>query len=211
MGNREDLLAGARQCLLEKGYARTTARDIANASGVSLAAIGYHFGSKELLLNEALRGAIEAWGEEVAAALAAAAEPGAGAAERFEATWTRVIDSFATTRRLWAIQFELLAHLERAPELRRTFTEANHQARLGLADLFGADVRSLEPRQAEMIGAYYQALLVGLAAQWLADPESLPSGSELLQAVRAVAANLPPADSEEKAASRKTINDRGAR
>ncbi|MGH4006514.1 MAG: TetR family transcriptional regulator, partial [Pseudonocardiaceae bacterium] len=44
MGNREDLLAGAKRCLYEKGYGRTTARDIAAAAGgVSLAAIGYHF------------------------------------------------------------------------------------------------------------------------------------------------------------------------
>src|SRR6185437_10410782 len=50
MGNREDLLEGAKRCLLEKGYRATTARDIAAASGVSLAAIGYHFGSKEALM-----------------------------------------------------------------------------------------------------------------------------------------------------------------
>ena len=34
MGNREDLLAGAKKCLYEKGYARTTARDIASAADV---------------------------------------------------------------------------------------------------------------------------------------------------------------------------------
>ena len=33
MGNREDLLAAAKRCLYEKGYAHTTARDIAAASG----------------------------------------------------------------------------------------------------------------------------------------------------------------------------------
>ncbi len=54
MGNREDLIEGARRCIIEKGYARTTARDIAGAAGVSLAAIGYHFGSKEALMAEAL-------------------------------------------------------------------------------------------------------------------------------------------------------------
>lgn len=43
MSNRDALLAAARKCLLEKGYNRTTARDIASAGGVSLAAIGYHF------------------------------------------------------------------------------------------------------------------------------------------------------------------------
>jgi AcrR family transcriptional regulator len=32
MGNREALLEGARECLSERGYARTTARDIAAAA-----------------------------------------------------------------------------------------------------------------------------------------------------------------------------------
>ena len=52
MNNREALLVAAKQCLLEKGYARTTARDIASAAKVSLAAIGYHFSSKDALLTE---------------------------------------------------------------------------------------------------------------------------------------------------------------
>jgi len=53
MGNREDLLAGALECLKTKGWARTTVRDIAAAAGVNHAAIGYHFGSREALLIEA--------------------------------------------------------------------------------------------------------------------------------------------------------------
>ncbi|MGH3240281.1 MAG: TetR/AcrR family transcriptional regulator [Spirillospora sp.] len=190
MGNREDLLAGAKRCLLEKGYTRTTARDIANASGVSLAAIGYHFGSKTALLNEALRDAIAEWGDEVAAALAAASDPYASAAERFEATWTRVIESFGANRQLWAIQFEVLAHNERTPDMQRAFAGSNRQARLGLAELFGIDVKSSDTRQAEVIGAYYQALLVGLAAQRLADPEGFPTGRELLHAIQTVTADL---------------------
>jgi AcrR family transcriptional regulator len=61
MGNREALLEGAKRCLLEKGYAKTTARDIADAAGVSLAAIGYHYGSKESLLEQAFMAAMEEW------------------------------------------------------------------------------------------------------------------------------------------------------
>ena len=64
MGNREALLAGARQCLYERGYARTTAH-IAAAAGVSLAAIGYHFGSKEALLNAAMMNATGEWAEQL--------------------------------------------------------------------------------------------------------------------------------------------------
>ena len=87
MGNREALLAGAQRCLYEKGCARTTARDIASASGVSLAAIGYHFGSMEALLNAAMIQAIEQWGQEISRALAAEVEIGHNAPplERFAA------------------------------------------------------------------------------------------------------------------------------
>jgi AcrR family transcriptional regulator len=63
MGHREDLLEGAKRCLLEKGYARTTARDIVAASGTNLASIGYHYGSKEALLNLAFLKVTEEWGE----------------------------------------------------------------------------------------------------------------------------------------------------
>jgi AcrR family transcriptional regulator len=186
VGNREDLLAGAKRCLYEKGYAKTTARDIASASGVSLAAIGYHFGTKESLLNMALQEAIEEWGQGIARLLATDTDPGAGPDERFEAVWSRVNDSFETTGRLWAVQFELLAHLERTQELRKTFTESSRDARLGLAELFG----DITPAQDETIGAFYQVMLAGLAAVWLADPSSAPTGRDLLHAVRTIAAGV---------------------
>src|SRR5437588_1514213 len=52
--HREQLVKGAIRCLQTKGYARTTSRHIPAASGANLASIGYHFGSKEALLNEAM-------------------------------------------------------------------------------------------------------------------------------------------------------------
>jgi AcrR family transcriptional regulator len=53
-GNREKLLQGAVSCLRTKGYAATTARDLTAVSGANLASIGYHFGGKEELLNQAV-------------------------------------------------------------------------------------------------------------------------------------------------------------
>ena len=180
MGNREDLLAGAMRCLYEKGYARTTARDIASAAGVSLAAIGYHYGTKDALLNAALYQAMAEWGDDLGKALASA--PGATPAERFEETWTQVIRSFAANHRLWAVQFELLAFLDQKPEMKAVFAEANKQARQGLADLFGVE--------GDAAGAVFQALIGGLAAQWLVDPDSPPSGKGLREAIRAIAESV---------------------
>lgn len=177
MGNREDLLAGAMRCLYEKGYARTTARDIASAAGVSLAAIGYHYGTKDELLNAALYQALSEWGDDLGKALASST--GATPAERFEETWTQVIRSFAANHRLWAVQFELLAFLDQKPDMKAAFAEANRQARQGLSDLFGIP--------GETAGAVFQALIAGLATQWLVDPDSTPSGPELRETIRAIA------------------------
>ncbi|MET0136039.1 MAG: TetR/AcrR family transcriptional regulator [Kibdelosporangium sp.] len=181
MGNREDLLAGAEQCLYEKGYARTTSRDIATAAGVSLAAIGYHFGSKEALLNAALRRALEKWGDDLEAAMTDGAP-----AEKFEAAWSRVVASFPATNPLWSIQFELLSQLRQNAGFREMFAGTNHDARQGLLELFGRPAE-----HTEAAGAVYQALLIGLAAMWLADPESTPSGPEILNGIRAIAGFRP--------------------
>jgi AcrR family transcriptional regulator len=176
MGNREDLLDGAKRCLFEKGFARTTARDIATASGVSLAAIGYHFGSKEALLDEALQLAIKDWGDELAALLAGSTD--------FAAAWTTVLESFTDSRPLWAIQFERLAQLGHDPALRKSLAAGNREARLGLAELLrGIDPAATDANPAKL-GAFYQVMLVGLAAVWLSDEAGAPSGEDLLQVMR---------------------------
>jgi AcrR family transcriptional regulator len=192
MGNREALLLGAKRCLLEKGYTRTTARDIAAAAGVSLAAIGYHFSSKEALLTEALILAIDDWGMDFRHALMTV--PGhADPAERFEATWARLIETFETHRPLWAANFELFAQMDHLPEIRRVMGDSLLQARLGLASLFlNRDVSEIDEHTARTTGAFYHALMSGLMAQWLINPKHALSARDLTEALRAITATLQP-------------------
>lgn len=185
MGNREALLDGAKRCLYEKGYARTTARDIATASGVSLAAIGYHFGSTEALLQAAMIDAIEEWGDEMERALAVGPGTDTAPMERFVAVWTRVIVSFATHRQLWMATFEIFTQIDHAPEVRRFLADAIHEGRFGLAALFTGREDAADARA---VGSFYYALLVGMMAQWLVDPERAPSGEDLAAALRRIAA-----------------------
>ncbi|MEV6556528.1 TetR/AcrR family transcriptional regulator [Nocardia sp. NPDC051756] len=188
MGNREDLLAGARQCLFEKGYARTTVRDIATAAGgVSMAAIGYHFGSKEALLSEALAEANREWGEELERALSAAAQPDSTPLERFATKWTAVIESIDGHRGLWAATFDIIAQGGHDPAIREQLAAGLAEARAGLARLF-ENVDEADTEQGRVIGTFYQALLTGLAAQYLVDPEHAPSGADLAEAVRRITA-----------------------
>jgi AcrR family transcriptional regulator len=192
MGNREDLLAGAQRCLYEKGYARTTARDIAAASGVSLAAIGYHFGSVEALLNAAMIQSIDDWGQQLGRDLAADADRYATMEplERFAAIWTRVIESLETERALWVATLEVAAQIERAPDVRAFLADALQQGRLGLAELFQGIDPIGDEHTAWMVGSLYQALMSGVVEQWLADPERAPSGDDLANALRIITATV---------------------
>jgi AcrR family transcriptional regulator len=85
--HRARLLQGAMRCLREKGYAHTTARDIAAVSNSNLGSIGYHFGSKEALLNEAIREGFAEWTAQLGNI--AFAEAGATPLERGRASWWR--------------------------------------------------------------------------------------------------------------------------
>jgi AcrR family transcriptional regulator len=192
MGNREDLLAAAKRCLYDKGYARTTARDIAATSGVSLAAIGYHFGSKEALLDAARIEAIGEWADELGRGLATDVDPDATPMERFEAIWARMIEQFDTHRPLWTASFEMLAQLDHAPEVRTAVADAQQRARLGLAALFHHLDPTLDQRSARVVGSFYLALLPGVMAQWLIDPEHAPSARDLADALRTIAAEVGP-------------------
>ena len=56
---RQDLLDAARECVRTHGLAGTTSREITTTAGANLAAITYHFGSKDELIAEALFGELE--------------------------------------------------------------------------------------------------------------------------------------------------------
>lgn len=189
MGNREDLLAGAKRCLYEKGYARTTARDVASASGVSLAAIGYHFGTTEALLNAAMVESIEEWGDALASTLTVSLDPTLPPLERFAAIWTQIIASFEEQRPVLVASFEAFSQIERSPEVRQSMANALQQGRTGLAALFQGIDAERDPHTAQVVGSFYQALMSGLIAQWLADPDRAPSGQDLADAVNIIVAS----------------------
>jgi AcrR family transcriptional regulator len=199
MGNREDLLAGAKRCLYEKGYAHTTARDIAAASGVSLAAIGYHFRSKEALLNAALFEVIGDWGKELERAMAVDVPPGAAPLERFERYWARVIESFMTHRPVWAATLEIVAEIDRVPEVRQLIADGLQDGRTAWARLLQNVDAAVEGQKAQAVGSFYQALLSGVLIQWMVDPARAPSARDLSDALRTVAASVHLADEDHPA------------
>ena len=77
---KDRIIAAAQALFAEKGFPATSMREITTRADVNLAAINYHFGSKENLLHEILRQCIGPLNQERLAALdrleAAALETG---------------------------------------------------------------------------------------------------------------------------------------
>ena len=200
MGNREALLEGAKRCLLEKGYSRTTARDIADAAGVSLAAIGYHYGSKESLLEQAFMAAMEDWfddekqelreeaqeAREVKAQKAEAA-PAADPIERFRDFFGAVIATFPEQQPLLRLNIEMGLEAGHNPALATFMAAAVQLGREGLAE----NLAGLDPKRdgelAQQVGAFYSVLMTGIVAQYLIDRERFPSADDLAEGLRYVA------------------------
>lgn len=186
MGNREDLLAGARQVIAERGVAKATARDIAAAAGVSLAAIGYHFGSKERLLTEAL---IEALGTDLGDAMGERIREGSGRSplDGFAQTWNRMPAVFAANREAMLASLENTLRVLRDPEAQRHMNDAVGQAYEGIADDLRAAHPQLSDDQAKSLAQLDFALAQGLGILWLLSPEGvIPSGDSLAEAIGAL-------------------------
>jgi AcrR family transcriptional regulator len=191
MTNREALLKAAKECLLKKGYARTTARDIASAAGVSLAAIGYHFASKEALLTEALLLAFGEWDKDLQRALQASVPPNVTPTGRYEATWARIIATFESHRSLWIANFEIFAQMVGQPATREVLTSQLQTARTGLAAMFlNQEESAVSDETSRTIGTFHHVLLSGLLMQWLIDPSSALSAKDLTEALRSTAEGL---------------------
>lgn len=191
MGNREDLLAGAVACLKERGWARTTVRDIAAAAGVSHAAIGYHFGSREALLLAAYVQAMDEWGTEVGKAVEAAAEQGANRREQYAALWDELAGSVRAHRPLWLASIEASVVAEHNTQVRDLLVGAMGEGRRGLtADLTAVAEDEVDDRLVRSVGAVQMALLSGLMIQLLVDPDNAPSGQEVVEGLTAIATRL---------------------
>lgn len=190
MSHREDLLAGAVRCLREKGYARTTARDIVAASGTNLASIGYHYGSTEALLNAAVVQAMNEFGAEIAQVMAADTVLSGTTLDSFGRFWTHVIDSFRTSPEIWLATFDVFSVAQRNPGVRAALADGLEDGRvLWVRSLFG-NVAGGDHQLARAIGSLHQALLSGVLVQWLIDPERAPSAVDLVGALRAISGRI---------------------
>jgi len=188
---RDALLEGAIECLQRKGYARTTARDIASASGAGLGTIGYHFGSKDRLLTAALTEAIRRWFEPLIAAVREQGSP--LTAPRLAAGLDQILSSFEPNRPLVIAYFEALRQAEREPALRRRLAREYDRLRAAAREALAGSLSgssSADAPDPEVAASLVMATFDGLIIQWLLDPDRLPSGELIAETVERSAHTL---------------------
>ncbi|MBA3359754.1 MAG: TetR/AcrR family transcriptional regulator [Thermoleophilaceae bacterium] len=193
-GHKNALLEGAVQCIAERGFAATTARDLVAASHTNLASIGYHYGSKDRLMAEGLFEAARRWFLPLIAVVAA---PGDGEPRaRLRNALTLLFDSVEEHRGLVRSYFEAVSRADHDPALRERMAGHHHDLRQVLAAAIAgiAEEAGGEPAVApSTIASFVGAAFDGLMVQWLLDPEGLAPRDELLRSFEvAIALASPP-------------------
>ncbi|WP_105970588.1 TetR/AcrR family transcriptional regulator [Streptomyces geranii] len=187
MGHREDLLEGAKRCLLEKGFVRTTARDIVRESGTNLASIGYHYGSKDKLLAEAYVALVEQLSDDFTPAVGTAGETEAGSLDRFQEVWANIIRTMRGPGSLWRLSVEIVAMGDQLPTVRDHLAQAQREAGRGIIPLFlGGVEEDVREEDVDSVGQFYNTLMTGLICQYVFDPATAPTADQLTEGLRRV-------------------------
>lgn len=192
MTNREALLESALASLQDKGYADTTAREVATRAGVSLGAIGYHFGTMQELLDAALAEGVRRWFGPLIGYLSELQT--LPAFEHLGQVLERLLDTLSRNRPLVIAYFEAMLRAERSPGVRAALAVEFHELRAaltgGIEQALARHPRFVSP-DPETAASLIMATFDGLIIQWLLDPERVLSGRVIAETIVRAATLVP--------------------
>jgi AcrR family transcriptional regulator len=187
---RQRLVAGTLRSLRRRGLVETTSRDIAAESGVNLAGITYHFGSKDELVAEALLGTIRDWLRPALDVLSRDMDPAQRVLEAIQA----LQGSFEKARGLLPVYLEALVHAGRDTRLGREVRTMFRELRRFLADQI-ADLQGQGYLPAWVEPAAMATLLLaaadGIALHAALDPKAVDHHAVAGQALQLLMAARP--------------------
>jgi AcrR family transcriptional regulator len=190
--HRTRLLEAARMLLREREYGNITARDLVNASHTNLGSIGYHFGSKEGLLNEAIGLAFEDWADAIGRAIGGEAH--AGLPALMANSLRAVLDEYDSMRPYHQAFIEALARSARSPQLREQLAAHYRRQRDRVAGWITDSLpNTLEQHQARRLASLLLATADGMLIQSFIDPDDVPTSRQLATATGKAFAAAPSA------------------
>lgn len=171
---RERVLDTAERLFSENGFAATSLRSITAEAGVNLAAVNYHFGSKEALVKEVFARRIRPLNQERIGLLDAAEGEAGGDPVPLE----RILEALVGPGLRMARDPERRAVVMRL--LGRTYTEPSDDLRGILVEQFGemkerfgAALRRTLPHLGREDFFWRLHFVIGAIAQTMADPQRL--------------------------------------
>jgi AcrR family transcriptional regulator len=183
--NRSNLIEGTLRCLERLPPERITARAIAQESGANLASIGYHFGSKDKLVTEAVIEGLDRWLDEVATGV------GDLGSEEPAARYRRAGEVIETTRRrhtgLAKNFLGALAKAQHDPRVRKTLAAGFRRTRPNVAALLDLGTDQAGQDAAGLVLAQFNGLLF----QALLDPGLAIEGERMQRAQSRLRGVLP--------------------
>jgi AcrR family transcriptional regulator len=202
MGNgdatKTALLEAAKQLIRERGYAGTSVRDLTAASGTNLAAVNYHFGSREKLLNRAVLESFMEWTYSIGqvSSRLTNTDPNAGPLEHMAAQARPILAELPERLPLFVMGLEALLQAQRSPELLSQLAAHYAEQRRQASEFIIAGTPGYEPppqgepppRMVEVAASFMIAVTDGLMLQALLDPEAIPTGDELAMFYEGLAA-----------------------
>ncbi len=203
--HRTRLLEAAQTLLSERAYGNITARDLVAASNTNLGSIGYHFGSKEALLNEAIGLAFEDWTEAIGRAIRGDAR--AGLPALMASSLRVVLDEYDSIRPYHRAFIEALARSARSPALREQLAAHYRRQRDRVAGWIAESLGdTLERHEARHLASLLIGTADGMLIQSFIDAEDSPTSRELATATSrafAAARNQPRPTPPERLATRR--------
>ena len=189
-GTRERILDAAERLFAERGFMSISLRDITTAAGVNLAAVNYHFGSKEALLEAVLERRIQPVNRQRLALLdeMEARTPGGSPplSDLVAAFISPPFQSAVTDRERRRQVLKLVGqiHAHPNPGLRRLFVQQFDEVRVRFTASFQRALPDLDPEEVDRRAMYIVGAL-SFCLSWGEQSEPLPGASpeRLLQSL----------------------------
>jgi AcrR family transcriptional regulator len=179
-GTREKLLGAAWSIVSAEGPGAATSRRITEAAGANLAAITYHFGSKDALVGQAVVDQLMSWTAPLTDALKDATSDIHGHDARVAAAVSTMLARFATSpEEIQAIVTLLLTNPD-IPGVKDATAAWLTELRAVATDVMvrqqaaGQIPESVNPRT---LAAVFTAFALGLVAQATLDPQAPATAS----------------------------------
>jgi AcrR family transcriptional regulator len=129
---KQRILDAAEELFASHGFAGASLRQVTSTAQVNLAAVNYHFGSKENLINEVLRLRLDKLNADRMQVLSAALEKSPARLEDVLGAWIRPALAVSTNEKGGTAFVRILA---------RTYAEQNERLRTFLHDNYGHVLR----------------------------------------------------------------------